>query len=72
MHQSKLTSLTGWEAFCDAFYLTMSYYRTTIGGIPLNFLLCDHAVVTAEQFLAAYADIDTDLSVTAAHKGEVY
>jgi hypothetical protein len=39
----------------------MSYYRTTIGGIPLNFLLCDHAVVTAEQLLAAYADINTEL-----------
>jgi hypothetical protein len=68
----KLTSITGWEAFCDAFDLTMSYYRTMIGGIPLNFLLCDHVVATVEQLLTAYADIDTDLSVTAAHKGEVY
>jgi hypothetical protein len=41
----------------------MSYYRTVIGGIRLNFLLRDHSVVTAEQLLASYADID---------KGEVY
>jgi hypothetical protein len=50
----------------------MSYYRTVIVGIPLNFLLRDHGFVTAEQLVAKYTDIDADLSVTSAHKGEVY
>jgi hypothetical protein len=68
----KLTSIVGWEAFRDAFDLNMSYYRTVIGGIPLNFLLRGHGAVTADQLVAKYADIDADLSVTAAHKGEVY
>jgi hypothetical protein len=68
----KLTSIAGWEPFHDAFDLYMSHYRTVIRGVPLNFLLCDHSVATAEQLLASYTNIDTVLTVTAAHKGEVY
>jgi hypothetical protein len=42
-----------------------------IGGSPLNFLLRGHGVVTAEQLLAKYANINTDLSISAARKGKV-
>jgi hypothetical protein len=64
----KLTSIASWEPFHNAFDLYMSYCRTVIGGIPLNFLLHDHM----EQLLASYADLDMALTVTATHKGEAY
>jgi hypothetical protein len=33
----KLNSIASWEPFRDTFDLYMSYYRTVVGGVPLNF-----------------------------------